>query len=74
MSIVEEQMRVVVNRPRAWPAAWATFRFSSTIVTRLLSVMGRLLLSSQGNRVAADHRRKQEHSRQLVSLGRSPAP
>ncbi len=50
MSIAEEQPRVLVNRPRAWPAAWWTaFRFSSTIVTRPLAVMGRLLLSSPGN-------------------------
>ncbi len=49
MSIAEEQPRLVVNRPRAWPAAWTAFRFSSTIVTRPLAVMGRLLLSSQDN-------------------------
>ena len=49
MSIAEEQPRVVVNRPRAWPVAWTAFRCSSTIVTRPLAVMGRLMLSSQGN-------------------------
>ncbi len=49
MSIAEEQPRLVVNRPRAWPAAWTAFRFSSTIVTRPLAVMGRQLLSSPGN-------------------------
>ncbi len=49
MSIAEEQPRVVINRPRAWPAAWTAFRFSSTIVTRPLAVMGRPLLSSPGN-------------------------
>ncbi len=49
MRIAEEQRRVVVNGPRAWPAARTAFRFSSTIVTRPLAVMGRLLLSSPGN-------------------------
>ena len=56
MSIAEEQPPVVVNRPRAWPAAWTAFRFSSTIVTRPLAVMGHLLLSSQGNRICGYRR------------------